>query len=97
MSSTMSFFAPVAGSVMFEYFVRCAPELAAVCAATTGSGLRSSSAAMADTVSTPKYGSRSLPSKTARAEAALQASMVLPPPTATMQSGLDFATDMAIL
>jgi hypothetical protein len=29
-SSTISFFCPVFRSVMFEYLVRCAPELAAV-------------------------------------------------------------------
>jgi hypothetical protein len=35
-SSTISFFWPATGSVTFEYLVRCAPELAEVCTAITG-------------------------------------------------------------
>ena len=88
-SSTMSFFCPATGSVTLEYFVRWAPELAAVMAATTGSVLRPVFCAISVTLPTPKYGSisGSTSPKAARTDAALHASMPDPESTDTTTSG----------
>jgi hypothetical protein len=56
-SSTMSFFCPATGSVILAYFVKWAPELAAIMTATTGMMDRPEDRQILVTSPTPKKGS----------------------------------------